>query len=154
MGRMLRLVERLRLMDGLRLMKGMGQGLLAAVSPLRGSCRRRVDPAELELHQPVHRLKLGGQILEPRIVLTFELFHELVELSFMGVDLLFKQSGPVLQVPANITHCLPLVADVCSNDRAGWQVHARPNELCLAAAPGKYSKVPVMPLPGCLSDAS
>jgi len=26
--------------------------------------------------------------------------------------------------------------------RAGWQVHARPNEPCLAAAPGKSCKVP------------
>ena len=133
-------------MDGLR------RGVLAALSPLRGGCG--LEPAKLKLHQPGHGLELGLQVLEPRIVLASDLIDEFVELSFMGVDLLFKQSGPVLQVPANITHCLPLVADVCSNDRAGWQVHARPNELCLATAPGKYFKVPVMPLPGYLSAAS
>jgi hypothetical protein len=29
----------------------------------------------------------------------------LIELSLVGVDLLFKESRPVLQIPADITHC-------------------------------------------------
>ena len=63
------------------------------------SARRRVEPAELKLHQPVHRLELGLQVLEPRIMLALELIDEFVELSLMGVDLLFKQSRPGLASP-------------------------------------------------------
>jgi hypothetical protein len=33
----------------------------------------------------------------------------LFEFSLVGVDLRFKQTGPFLQFPADITHCLPLV---------------------------------------------
>ena len=49
---------------------------------------------------------------------------------------------PCLAGPREYHASLPLVHVVGSNDRAGWQVHARPNEPCLAAAPGKSCKVP------------
>ena len=54
------------------------------------------------------------------IMLLLELIEQLVELSLVGIDLLFKQAGPVLQIPADITHCLPLVRNRCSDNRAGW----------------------------------
>jgi hypothetical protein len=38
----------------------------------------------------------------------------------VGIDLLFKQAGPVLQIPADITHCLPLVGiGVRTTERGG-----------------------------------
>jgi hypothetical protein len=109
----------LRLMAGMRrLVHGLGRRLLAAWSPLRGG--RGLEPAKFEFHQPGHGVELGLQVFEPRIVLALELLDEFVELSFMGVDLLFKQSSPVLQVPANITHLLPLVVGIAPiAERAG-----------------------------------
>jgi hypothetical protein len=74
---------------------------------LRPLARRGLDPAELELHQPVYRIELGSEVFEPRVVLALQLLDKLVELRFLGVELLFQESGPVLQVPANITHCCP-----------------------------------------------
>jgi hypothetical protein len=68
--------------------------------------RRGFESAKLELQEPIHRFEFGLEILEPLVVLPLELIDQLVELSLMGVDLLFKQSSPVLQVPANITHLL------------------------------------------------
>ena len=70
-------------------------------------------------------------------MLVLQLVDKLVELRFLGIDLLFQESGPVLQVPANITHCCPSFMVLAPTTRAGWQVHARPKERCLAAAPGK-----------------
>ncbi len=43
------------------------------------------------------------------ITLALELLDVLFEFSLVGVDLLFKQNGPFLQFPANVTHCLPFV---------------------------------------------
>jgi len=34
------------------------------------------------------------------------LLHELLELSLVSIDLLFKQAGTVLQVPSYVTHLL------------------------------------------------
>jgi hypothetical protein len=124
----------LRLHVLMRLVDRLDQRLVRLCS-LAG--RRCLDPAELELHQPVHRLELGPEILEPRVMLVLQLLDELVELRFLGIDLLFQESGPVLQVPANITHCCPSFMVLVPTTRAGWQVHARPEERCLAAAPGK-----------------
>jgi hypothetical protein len=74
---------------------------------LRPLARCGLDPAEFELHQPVYRIELGFEVFEPRVVLALQLLDKLVELRFLGVDLLSQESGPVLQVPANITHCCP-----------------------------------------------
>ncbi|MCJ7787360.1 MAG: hypothetical protein MUP20_01385, partial [Methyloceanibacter sp.] len=82
---------------------------------------RRVDPAELELHQPVHRLELGPEVLQPCVMLVFQLLDELVELRFLGTDLLSQESGPVLQVPANVTHCCPSFMVLAPTTRRGWQ---------------------------------
>jgi hypothetical protein len=130
----LRLKLRLRLHVLMRLVDGLDQRLMRR-RPLAGC--RRLDPAALELHEPVHRLELGPEILEPRVMLVLQLLDQLVELRFLGIDLLFQESGPVLQVPANVTHCCPSFMVLAPTTRAGWQVHARPEERCLAAAPGK-----------------
>ena len=111
MRRMLRrLMRRMlrRLMGRLlrRLMHRMVHGLAGLHRGRRG---RAAEPAKLNLHQPRHRLELGLEVLEFGIMLALELLDELFEFSLMGVDLLFKQTGPVLQIPADITHCLPLV---------------------------------------------
>ena len=89
---------------------------LVAHMVLRGLADRHLrcggrsrQPTEFDLNQSVHRIELGLEVLEPRIVLGLELLDELVELSLVGIDLLFKQAGPVLQIPADVTHCLPLV---------------------------------------------
>src|SRR5262245_49169859 len=130
---------RLRLEVMMRLMDGLAD-LLVRLRPLVR--RRRLEPAELELHQPVYRIELGPKVFEPRVVLALELLDELIELCFLGIDLLFQERRPVLQVPAYVTHCCPsFMALVPTTERAG-QVHARPNEPCLAAAPGKSCKVP------------
>ncbi len=141
---LLRLVHRVLL----RLVHGLGHLLLAALDPLRRG--RGFNPAKLELHQPGHRLELGLEVLEPRIVLPLKLVDQFVELSLVGIDLLFKQSRPVLQVPANITHCIPsFMAFAPTTERAGRFTQDQ-YEHCLAAAPGKSSKIPVTPPPGCL----
>ena len=103
MRRMLR-----RLMGRLlrRLMHRMVHGLAGLHRGRRG---RAAEPAKLNLHQPRHRLELGLEVLEFGIMLALELLDELFEFSLVGVDLVFKQTGPVLQIPADITHCLPLV---------------------------------------------
>jgi hypothetical protein len=100
----LRLRLSLRLEVMMRLMDRLAH-LLVRLRPL--ARRRRLDPAEFELHQPVYRIELGFEVFEPRVVLALQLLDKLVELRFLGVDLLSQESGPVLQVPANITHCCP-----------------------------------------------
>ena len=108
------------------LMGDMLRRLVAGVV-LHGLARRHLrrggrgrQPAELDLNQSVDCLKLALEVLEPRIMLLLELIEQLVELSLVGVDLLFKQAGPVLQIPADITHCLPLVRiGVRTTERAG-----------------------------------
>jgi hypothetical protein len=75
----------------------------------RGRRGRAAEPAKLNLHQPRHRLELGLEVLESGIMLALELLDESFGFSLVGVDLLFKQTGPILQIPADITHCLPLV---------------------------------------------
>src|SRR3990172_9442920 len=115
LGLMLRLslMRRMRL----RLMNGLGRRFTALCPRRGGYC---FEPTKLDLHHPVHRLKLGLEILNSGVLLSLELLDQFLELSLVGVDLLFKQSGPVLQVPANITHCLPLVHDVApTTERAG-----------------------------------
>jgi hypothetical protein len=72
--------------------------------------RRHVrESAMLKLQELRHGGKLGLQVFESALMLGSKLLHELVELSFVSVDLLFKQAGTVLQIPADVTHCLPLV---------------------------------------------
>ena len=54
----------------------------------------------------------GRPVLGEGTMLGSDLLHELFELSLVGVDLLFKQVGTVLQIPSyvtDVTHCLPLV---------------------------------------------
>ena len=100
----LRLRLSLRLEVMMRLMDCLAH-LLVRLRPL--ARRRGLDPAEFELHQPVYRIELGSEVFEPRVVLALQLLDKLVELRFLGVDLLSQESCPVLQVPANITHCCP-----------------------------------------------
>jgi len=100
----LRLRLSLRLEVMMRLMDCLAH-LLVRLRPL--ARRRGLDPPEFELHQPVYRIELGSEVFEPRVVLALQLLDELVELRFLGVDLLSQESCPVLQVPANITHCCP-----------------------------------------------
>jgi len=69
---------------------------------------RGLEPAAFKLHEPTHCVELGPQACEPGILFLVKLFDEVFELSFLGLDLLFQQVGPVLQIPANITHCSPL----------------------------------------------
>jgi hypothetical protein len=101
------LMQNLRLRLRLEVMLLLMDGLAHLLVRLRPLARRGLDPAELELHQPVYRIELGFEVFEPRVVLALQLLDELVELRFLGVDLLSQESGPVLQVPANITHCCP-----------------------------------------------
>jgi hypothetical protein len=88
----------------LRLMLRLARHLLAALSR---SLLYASEPAELDIHQPVHSIELGLQILEARVVLALQLIDQLVELRLMGVDLFLEQRRSVLQVPANITHRMP-----------------------------------------------
>ena len=89
---------------------------------------RSLLPAEFELHQPVYRVELGPKVFEPRVVLALELLNELVELRFLGVDLLFQERRPVLQVPAYVTHCCPsFMALVPTTERAGRFTQDRTN---------------------------
>jgi len=68
-----------------------------------------------------HRLELGPEVLQPCVMLVFQLLDELVELRFLGTDLLSQESGPVLQVPANVTHCCPSFMVLAPTTRRGWQ---------------------------------
>jgi hypothetical protein len=70
-------------------------------------CSRGAEPAKLDRQQLVHRIKLKLEVLKSRIMLVLDLFNELVELRPVSSDLLFQQTGTVLQIPADITHCLP-----------------------------------------------
>jgi hypothetical protein len=72
-------------------------------------CLRRLggaEPAMLKLKQFRQCGKFGLQVFEPRFMLGPDLLHELLELSFVSVDLLLKQVGTVLQVPSYVTHVL------------------------------------------------
>jgi hypothetical protein len=113
--------------------------------------RRRLDAAEFELHQPVYRIELGPEIFEPRVVLTLQLFDELVELCFLGADLLSQESGPVLQVPANVTHCCPSCMVVVPTTESGL-AGSRKTERTL---PGRRARQvlqgPGVPRPGGLT---
>jgi hypothetical protein len=86
-----------------RLMHRMVHGLAGLHRGRRG---RAAEPPKLNLRQPRHRLELGREVLESGIMLALELLDELFEFSLVGVDLVFKQTGPVLQLPADITHLL------------------------------------------------
>src|SRR5215831_13029287 len=93
--------------------------------------RRTADPALLELEQFRYCLKLGPQLLEPRFMLGPYLLHELLELSLVGIDLLFKQAGTVLQVPSYVTHfACPSLTDFASTPERAGRLHARPLEPC------------------------
>ena len=114
MRRMLR-----RLMGRLlrRLMHRMVHGLAGFHRGRRG---RAAEPAKLNLHQPRHRLELGLEVLKFWNMLALELLDELFEFSLVGVDLLFKQTGPVLQIPRISRIACPSL-DRCSvtTERAG-----------------------------------
>ncbi|MGD9502057.1 MAG: hypothetical protein AB7V40_06180 [Methyloceanibacter sp.] len=116
---------------------------LVSLRPL--ARRRRLHPAKFELHQPVYRIELGPEILELDVVLALQLLDELFELRFLGADLFFQKSGPVLQVPANVTHCCPSFMSVGSNDRAGL-AGSRKTERTL---PGRRARQ-VLQGPGCV----
>ena len=116
---------------------------------------RGLEPAKLKLHQPVYRLELGLQILEPRIVLALELLDELVELCFMGVDLLFKQSWPGLAGPREYhallaPRCMALAP---TTERAGRFTQDRTNP-AWPPRPASIQGLRLMPRPGGLSAAS
>src|SRR5262245_29540279 len=66
-----------------------------------------VESALFKLMQLRYHIKFSREVLESRFMLGPDLRHELLELSLVGTNLLFKQAGTVLQIPANITHCLP-----------------------------------------------
>jgi hypothetical protein len=114
-----------RLLGGLmaalmRLMRGLVSLVSALMRTLMGRlmdglrCRRRrcgfrclgAKAAMLELEQFCQRRKFGLQVLQPCFVLGSDLLHELLELSLVSVDLLFKEAGPVLQIPSYVTHLL------------------------------------------------
>jgi hypothetical protein len=139
---------RLRLEMMMRLMDRLAH-LLVRLRPL--ARRRRFDPAEFELHQPVYRIELGSEIFETRVVLTPQLFDELVELRFLGADLLSQESGPVLQVPANVTHCCPSFMVVVPTTESGL-AGSRKTERTL---PGRRARQvlqgPGVPRPGGLT---
>src|SRR5262249_17385638 len=76
----------------------------------RHGCRRLwciVEPPLLELMQLRYHIKFSPEVLERHFMLGPHLRHELRELNLVGTDLLFNQAGTVLQITANITHCLP-----------------------------------------------
>src|SRR6516165_4767133 len=76
----------------------------------RRSCRRLwciVEPALFKIMQLRYHIKFGPEVLECRFMLGPDLRHEFSELNLVGTDLLFKEAGTVLQITANITHCLP-----------------------------------------------
>src|SRR5262249_42219902 len=55
-----------------------------------------------------------------------DLLHELLELSLVSIDLLFKHSGTVLQVPSYVTHLLcPSLTDFASTPERAGRLHAR-----------------------------
>ena len=74
--------------------------------PLRRG-RGDADPPVFDPHQRIDGIEFGSHVLEPGLVLPLKLLDKLLELSRLGLDLLLKQIGPILQVPANITHRMP-----------------------------------------------
>jgi hypothetical protein len=134
-----------RLMGGLMgaLMRGLGCRLCRS-----GFRRRRHvrEPAMLKLHELRHGGKLGLQVFESALILSSKLLHELVELSFVSIDLLFKQAGTVLQVPSDVTHLLAPRSMTLLQRPSGLAV-SRKTKLRPAGPPlGKY--------PGCTGTAS
>ena len=74
--------------------------------PLRRG-RGDADPPVFDLHQRIDGIEFGSHVLKPGLVLPLKLLDKLLELSRLGLDLLLKQIGPILQVTANITHRMP-----------------------------------------------
>jgi hypothetical protein len=55
-------------------------------------------------NEPLHRIELSPQILEPTGLFLFELLEMLFELGFGRVDLLLEPIGAVLEVAPDVTH--------------------------------------------------
>src|SRR6185312_834404 len=93
---------RRRLMGALMLMDILGRSLCRCG---HGRLRRVPEASLLKLEQLRYCTKLGPEVLSSRFMFGRDLFHELFELRLVGADLLFQQTGTVLQIPADITHC-------------------------------------------------
>lgn len=97
------LIGLMRLMHGLmRLVSALLRGLVSAMMRwLMGGLRCRLhrcsfrclaggETTLFEFEQLRHRGKFGFQVFEPAFMLGSDLLHELLELSLVSIDLLFK----------------------------------------------------------------